>query len=92
MRAILAARNSPTAQFSDGLLPSLQAALDARERAHAAMRGQMEKALAEAEAAGRAELLKVKAELQQARRTRPGDRESREGRALPLPPPPRPIC
>ena len=39
----------------------------------------MEKALAEAEAAGRAELLKVKAELQQARRTRPGDR-GREAR------------
>ena len=53
----------------------MQAALDARERAHAAMRGQMEKALAEAEAAGRAELLKVKAELQQARHPRPGDRE-----------------
>ena len=72
------ARNSCRAQFSGprnsltaGLHP-LQAALDARERAHAAMRGQMEKALAEAEAAGRAELLKVKAELQQARRTRPG--------------------
>ena len=76
-RAILRPRNSLTAV----LRPStLQAALDARERAHAAMRGQMEKALAEAEAAGRAELLKVKAELQQARRTRPGDRESREGR------------
>ena len=81
-------RNSPTAVLHPSIL---QAALDARERAHAAMRGQMEKALAEAEAAGRAELLKVKAELQQARRTRPGDRESREGRALPLPPPPRPI-
>ena len=44
------------------------------------MRGQMEKALAEAEAAGRAELLKVKAELQQARHTRPGETEP--GRAL----------